>query len=284
MITDRKIGQLIVLAFTVLFIFKMNLVKAQEIGLQLYSLRNEFPKDVPGTFEKIKSWGITNLEDGNDGTYGYTQEEYNALLAANGLKIVSVSAPFEELQRSPETVLARAKNYGAKFAVCFWIPHNGTDFTLEDTNLAIDVFNKAGAIFEKEGVTLAYHPHGYEFRPYEEELLMDHMIKHSDHFDFEMDVYWFAHPGEDPVQWLKKYPEEFKLMHLKDCQKGTEGNQNGASDVETNVVLGTGQIDMQAIMTEAKKLNIKYLFIEDESSKVMKQVPESLEFLKSLEK
>lgn len=56
------------------------------------------------------------------------------------------------------------------------------------------------------------------------------------YFDFEMDVYWFAHPGEDPLEWLRKYPNEFKLMHLKDCKKGTPGNQNGQSDVETNVV------------------------------------------------
>ncbi len=267
----------------VVFILCCLSMKSQEIGLQLYSLRNEFPKDVPGTFAKIKSWGITNLEDGNDGTYGYTQSEYNKMLSENGLKIVSVSAPFEELQNSPETVLARAKNYGAKYVVCFWIPHNGTDFTIEDTNLAIDVFNKAGRLMEKEDVTLTYHPHGYEFRPYEGELLMDRMIKSSDHFDFEMDVYWFAHPGEDPVAWLKKYPAEFKLMHLKDCEKGVEGNQTGESDVETNVVLGSGQIDIAAVVEEARKLGIDYMFIEDESSKVVKQVPESLEFLKSLE-
>jgi sugar phosphate isomerase/epimerase len=269
--------------FVTLFTFNAQIVKSQEIGLQMYSLRNEFPKDVPGTFAKIKSWGITNLEDGNDGTYGYTQEEYNTMLADNGLKIVSVSAPFEELQNSPETVLERAKNYGAKYVVCFWIPHNGTDFTLENTDLAIKIFNAAGRLFEKEGVTLTYHPHGYEFRPHEGEFLMDRLIKHSDHFDFEMDVYWFAHPGEDPVEWLRKYPEEFKLMHLKDCQKGTKGNQTGESDVETNVVLGTGQIDIEAVVAEAKKMGLDYLFIEDESSKVLKQVPESLEFLKGLE-
>lgn len=271
----------LILLFFVLFPLG---AESQEIGLQLYSLRNEFPKDVPGTFAKIKSWGITNLEDGNDGTYGYTQEEYNSMLAANGLQIVSVSAPFEELQNSPETVLARAKNYGAKYVVCFWIPHKGTDFTIDDTNLAIEVFNKAGAIFEKEGVTLTYHPHGYEFRPHGDGLLMDLIIKQSDHFEFEMDVYWFAHPGEDPVAWLRKYPKEFKLMHLKDCQKGTNGNQNGQSDVESNVVLGTGQIDIAGVVKEAKKMGIDYLFLEDESSEAIKQLPQSLEFIKELDR
>ncbi|MFK7811663.1 MAG: sugar phosphate isomerase/epimerase family protein [Maribacter sp.] len=271
------------IACSILSQFVTEKLSAQEIGFQLYSLRNEFPKDVPGTFAKIKAWGIHNLEDGNDGTYGYSMEDYKAMLAENDLQIVSVSAPYEELRDSPETVLARAKNYNAQYVVCFWIPHNGNEFTLDDTNKALTVFNKAGKLLEEQGVTLTYHPHGYEFRPYNDELLIDHLIKNSEHFDFEMDVYWFAHPGEDPVAWLRKYPKEFKLMHLKDCEKGTKGNQNGESDVETNVILGTGQIDIAGIVAEAKKMGIEYLFVEDESSKVLEQTPKSLSFLKSLE-
>ncbi len=124
---------------SMLFLLPMNSSsQTQEVGLQLYSLRNEFPKDVPGTFKKIKNWGFTSLEDGNDGTYGYSQTEFNKMLADNGLKIVSVSAPYEELRVSPETVLARAVNYGAKYVVCFWIPHNGNDFTIKETNEAIE--------------------------------------------------------------------------------------------------------------------------------------------------
>lgn len=258
-------------------------VSAQEIGLQLYSLRNEFKEDVPGTFAKIKSWGFTKVEDGNDGTQGYTLDEYKALLAENNLEIVSASAPFEELKNSPETVIQRAIDYGSKYVVCFWIPHKDTIFTIDETKLALDVFNKAGKKLKAEDITLVYHPHGYEFRPFKGATLMDYMIKKSDYFDFEMDVYWFAHPGEKPLEWLRKYPNEFKLMHLKDCKKGVVGNQNGQSDVETNVTLGSGQINIAEIVAEAKKMGLEYLFIEDESSKVMQQVPKSLEYLKNLE-
>lgn len=259
-------------------------LNSSKIGLQLYSLRNEFPKDVPGTFKKIGDWGIKYLEDGNDGTYGYSREAYKDMIAKNGLKMVSVSSSFEELEKRPESVLRRAKEYGATYAVCFWIPHNGTDFTIENTKKATDVFNNAGEMFAKEGITLAYHPHGYEFRPYKGELLLDYMIKASKYFDFEMDLYWFAHAGENPVAWLKKYPKEFKLMHLKDCRQGIEGNINGESDVETNVVLGSGHIDISAAVREAQKIGMEYLFIEDESSKVMDQIPSSLAFLKRMEK
>jgi len=143
----------------------------------------------------ISDWGITYLEDGNDGTYVYTMEEYKGMIAENNLEMVSVSAPFEELESSPETVLKRAQEYGAKYVVCFWIPHPGTNFTLKDADAAITVFNKAGKLLEENGVLLAYHPHGYEFRPHGDELLMHHIIKKSEYCDFEMDIYWFALPG-----------------------------------------------------------------------------------------
>lgn len=254
-----------------------------KIGLQLYSLRNQFPKDVPGTFKMIGDWGIRYLEDGNDGTYGYSFKEYTNILATNNLKMVSVSAPFEELENSPQTVLDRAKSYGAKYVVCFWIPHTGTDFTLKDANKAIAVFNKAGKLFEEHDVLLAYHPHGYEFRPYGDLLLMDHIIKNSDFFDFEMDIYWFALPGENPVAWLEKYPQEFKLMHVKDCEKGVPVSHTGESDVENNVILGTGQVNVADAVKKAMDMGMEYIFIEDESPRVVEQVPESLKFLKTIE-
>ncbi len=266
-----------------LFVLALIPVQAQEIGLQLYSLRNEFKKDVPGTFAKIKEWGITKLEDGNDGTHGYTMAAYKAMLAENNLEIVSASASFEELRDNPQQALDRALQYGAKYMVCFWIPHVKDKFGMEDTKKAIRVFNKVGKMYKQAGVTVAYHPHGYEFGRHKDKTLMDYMIQKSKYFDFEMDVYWFALPGEDPVAWLRRYPNKFKLMHLKDCEKGTAVDFSGHSDVENNVVLGTGQLDMVAIVEEAKKLKIEYLFLEDESSRVIQQIPLSLDYLKSLE-
>ena len=81
---------------------------------------------------------------------------------------------------------------------------------------------------------------------------------------------------------LKKYPKRFFLMHLKDRKPGTEGNQNGRADVESNVVLGTGDVGIAEIMKEAKKAGVRHYFIEDESSRSMEQVPVSLRYLKGL--
>lgn len=255
---------------------------AQEIGLQLYSLRNEIPKDVPGSMTLISSWGIREIEGG--GSYNMTMDDYKALLKKNKLKMVSIGADFNELANDPAKVVANAKAFGAKYVMCAWIPHNGTDFTLADTEKAITVFNKAGKVLAEAGITFCYHPHGYEFRPYEDGTLFDLMAKNMDpkYANFEMDVFWVKHPGHDPVALLKKYPNRFPLMHLKDRRPGTEGNQFGTADDETNVVLGAGDVGIAAIMKVARQYGVKHFFIEDESMHAVHQIPQSLTFLKSL--
>ncbi|HYI76923.1 MAG TPA: sugar phosphate isomerase/epimerase, partial [Chryseolinea sp.] len=79
-----------------------------------------------------------------------------------------------------------------------------------------------------------------------------------------------------------KYPNRFLLMHLKDRKPGTPGNQNGNADVESNVVLGTGDVGIADIIKQARKIGVKHYFIEDESSRCEAQIPESLKFLKSI--
>ena len=252
------------------------------IGVQLYSFRNQIPKDIPGTLQKIREMGITELEGG--GSYGMPQLEFTSMISKMGFKMISIGADFDKLQKDLPAVIAEAKAYGAKYVVCFWIPHNGDEFTLDNAKNGIDVFNAAGKILSENGLSLCYHPHGYEFRPYEKGTLFDFIMSSvkAEWVNFEMDVFWIKHPGQDAVALLKKYPGRFQLMHLKDRKPGTVGNQNGNADVETNVVLGSGDVGIANIMKVAKKAGVKHFFIEDESSRSMEQVPLSLAFLKTL--
>ncbi len=257
-------------------------VRAQEdMGIQLYSLREQFKSDVPGTLDLIQSWGITLLEGG--GTYGMSVEEFKKALKQRGLEVVSVRAGYEELQNDVDQVIQNAKDFGARYVMCAWIPHEGNVFDIATTKEAVAVFNKAGKQLKEAGLTLAYHAHGYEFRPYEDGTLFDYMAQNANDFEFEMDVYWVKHGGADPMEVLNKYPDKFVLMHLKDMAEGVASNDTGHEDVETNVVLGTGQVDIAGLVLRGRELGIEYMFIEDESSRVVEQVPQSLKFLKSLE-
>jgi sugar phosphate isomerase/epimerase len=272
----------IIYAFIILFFIIEKNALAQEYGLQLYSLREQFKKDVPGTLKKISQWNIREIEGG--GTYGLPLEEYKKMLADNKLVMVSVGADFDLLKTNPQAAVDEAKKFNAKYVVCFWIPHKGDTFDISNMKEAVQVFNAAGKKLKENGISLCYHPHGYEFRPYEGGTLFDYLVKNTnpEHFNFEMDVFWVKHPGQDPVALLKKYPNRFLLMHLKDRKPGTEGNQNGNADVESNVVLGTGDVGIADIIKQARKIGVKHYFIEDESSRCETQIPESLKFLRAI--
>lgn len=254
----------------------------QEIGLELYSLREQFAKDAPGTMAKVRKMGFKDVE--MSGTYGLAFPEFIKILAENEINVVSYGAEFEKIKNFPQTVVDEARSYGAKFVVVFWIPHDADNFTVEDVDNAAAVFNAAGKLMARYGLLLCYHPHGYEFKPYKDGTLFDYVVEKFDSrfVQFEMDVFWIKQAGQDPLATLKKYSNRFVLMHLKDRKKGTRESDNGKADVETNVVLGTGDVGIADVVREAKKLGIKHFFIEDESSRSEEQIPKSLRFIRTV--
>ena len=257
-------------------------ISQSQFGIQLYSLREQFKKDIPGTLAFIQKTGIRYVEGGD--SYGMPGPEFRNLLAKNKISVVSIGADYNELDTSIAAVAEKAKAYGAKFVVCFWIPHKGEQLTKEEADKAILVFNKAGKQLAAKGLKLCYHPHGFEFDKIGEGTVFDYLLKKSNpaYINFEMDVFWIKQPGQDPVTLLKKYPGRFKLMHLKDRAKGTPGSVNGQADVESNCTLGIGDIDIAEIVRVARKQKVAYMFIEDESSRSVEQVPVSWTFLKSI--
>lgn len=262
-----------------LFFFCTSLF-GQEIALQLYSLRNEMKTDVKGNHQLVADWGIKYVEGG--GTYGMEMEEYMSFIEGLGLKMIAVGADYQALKENPQSIIDQAKFYGAKFASCFWIPHPQGQFSIKETREAIEIFNKAGAILKEAGITLCYHPHGYEFKPYGNGVLFDEMLRDAEHFDFNMDVYWVQMGGGDPLEIMNNYPEKFPLLHLKDRAHGTPGSSNGQGDVETNVVLGTGDVDIKGIILKAREIGTRYLIIEDESSRSVEQIPQSIAFIQNV--
>lgn len=255
---------------------------APEIGLQLYSLRHEFEKDVPGTLVKIKEMGFREVEGG--GTYGYSMEEFKAMLEQNDLRVVSVGAGYEDLSTNPQSVVDNAKAFGARFAMCAWIPHPGDTFTIEHVREAADVFNRAGKLLQENGISFNYHIHGYEFRPYEDGTLFDYLAANTDpqYVNFEVDVFWAKQGGTDPVDLMDKYPQRITMLHLKDRKHGTPNSIDGRAPDETNVVLGTGDVNIEGVMRTAASIGVRHYFIEDESPDALTQIPKSLEYLRGL--
>lgn len=249
------------------------------VGLQLYSLRNQFAKDVPGTLDKVAEFGIEYVELA--GTYGRTAEQFKAQLDSRGLTAVSAHFPYEQLRDHIEDVARDAKTLGLQYAGCAWIPHKDP-FDEKTCREAIAVFNRAGEALGGHGLKFFYHVHGYEFQRHGGATLLDLLMAETkpEFVRYQMDVFWIVHPGEDPVKLLEKYGKRFELMHIKDMRKGTPtGLLTGSSDVNNDVALGAGIMDWPAILKTARKAGVKWYFIEDESAASVEQIPQSLRYL-----
>lgn len=252
------------------------------IGLQLYSLRDQFAKDVPGSLAKVRDFGFTCVELA--GTYGLAPEKFREMLAEHGLKAVAGHFSYEKYRDDVESIAREAKILGLEYVGCAWIPHQAP-FDEKQCRDAIAVFNRAGEALARHGLKFYYHIHGYEFQPHGQGTLFDLMMAETNPkwVSYQMDVVWAAFPGQDPTALMKKYGKRWSTMHVKDLKKGVQtGALTGHTDVANNVVIGTGQVDWPTLLRAAKQAGMKYYFIEDESPSVLQQIPESLKYLEQV--
>ncbi len=254
-----------------------------EIGVQMYSFRNITPDlGIEATLDLIHDMGIKEIEGGVPP--GITPEEFRRMCNERGISIPSTGAGFQQLIDEPEAVVKRAIALGAPYIMTAWIPHDVGNFNYENARHAVDVFNEAGKKLYEHGITFKYHLHGYEMRPHEDSTLLEYIIQNTnpDYVSFQLDIFWAHFGGADPVELLNKYPNRFVSLHLKDMQHGIEKNLTGLTDPEYNIVIGTGELDIPAIIRASKDAGIEHYFIEDESSRVLEQIPLSIEYLRSL--
>ena len=253
-------------------------------GLQLYSLRDMMKTEGPAaTLDKARAFGFKYVEVADLG--GWSPAEFKAQLQRRGLVPIGRHYPYNQLRDNVEAVAGEARALGLPYVGCAWIPHK-EPFDEKQCREAAAVFNRAGAALAKHGIKFYYHNHGYEFRPYEQGTLFDLLAAQTDPkaVFFQLDVMWAVFPGQDPAKLLEKYPGRWLLMHLKDLKKGVPTGDMSAHTALTNdVALGSGQVDWPALFRAARKVGVKYYFIEDESPTAVQQIPQSLRFLESLQ-
>jgi sugar phosphate isomerase/epimerase len=254
-------------------------------GVVSYTYRNEFKADVPGTLDKIKALGFTDIEFSN--LFGKTAPELRALIDARGLTCSSFGVSYDDLHKKTAEVAANAKTLGATYVRVAWLP-NRQPFTRELALQTANEFNAIGKRLREEfGLTFCYHNHGYEFVADGAGTLFDLLIQATNPADvsYELDILWAFFPGADVAALLTKHGNRFKLMHLKDLKKGVPtGDLSGKTPPDNDVALGTGQLNLPAILRAAQQAGVVHYYIEDESSSTATQVPASLEYLRSLTK
>ena len=228
----------------------------EDFGLQLYTLRDVLPNDPKGVLTKVASYGYKQIEsyEGPKGFFwGMKNTEFKKLMDDLGMKIVSSHC---DINKDFERKAEEAGAIGMKYLIC---PYLGPQKSIDDFKRHADTFNQKGEICKKHGMRFAYHNHDYSFVPQEGQLPQDVMMQMTDKnlVDFEMDIYWVVTAGQDPIAWFNKYPDRFRLGHVKDRKKG-------ATEKNASVDLGTGEINFNEILKAAEKKGMKYFIVEQE--------------------
>ena len=221
----------------------------KNVGLQLYSLRDEMAKDFRGTVEKVAKMGYKGVEFAGYG--GLKPVEMAALLKDNGLEaygshIGGLPKTDAELDAQIEMNLA----LGNPYLVCPWHDMKNRDDALR----LAEIMNETAAKLAPHGLRLGYHNHAHEFVVDGGEILMETLLTNAPDVFAEFDVFWVAYAGYDPVRFIRKYAGRQPLMHLKEL----------GPDRKANVECGTGVLDFASIITAGLAAGTEHFIVEQE--------------------
>ncbi|MBK6826169.1 MAG: sugar phosphate isomerase/epimerase [Chitinophagaceae bacterium] len=228
-------------------------------GLQLYTLRDDMPKDPAAVLKQVASFGYKQIEsyEGAKGMFwGMGNTGFKKYMDDLGMTIVASHC---DISKDFQKKAADAAAIGMKYLICPWL---GPQKSLDEFKKAAARFNECGNICKTEGIQFAYHNHDYSFKTQEGQLPQDVMMNETDPslVDFEMDIYWVVAGGQDPEAWFKKYKNRFRLCHVKDRSK-TPGTDNGKNSVD----LGTGSINWKSVLKTAADNGMKHFIVEQEA-------------------
>jgi sugar phosphate isomerase/epimerase len=244
--------------------------KKKEIAFQMYSVRdlignpNKYAQNHESTLKALAKMGYTAIEAANYDNgklYGVTPEQFKADIEAAGMEVLSShvghnlnneelkSGKFDEALKWWAQCIDTHKRAGMKYIV-----NPGVNFpnTLAEADIICKYLNKVGEMVNAAGMKFGYHNHSYEFNKVEGQVWYDYMIKHTDadKVFYEMDVYWAVRGQVSPVEYFKKYPNRFTLLHIKDHKEFGE----------------SGIVGFDAIFNNADKAGLKHLVVELEAS------------------
>jgi sugar phosphate isomerase/epimerase len=238
-------------------------------SLQLYTLRNAISEDLPGTIKKVADIGFTQVEPYN---FVATAKELGAALKENGLTAPSGHAPL--MSQDQDEIFTAAKELGISTVIDPFLAaehwQNAED--IQATAAKLNAAAKKGAEY---GIRVGYHNHAWELESiidgrtaleYFESLLDPELV-------LEVDTYWVAVGGQDPVDILAKLGDRVKFIHIKD---GPLTRDNKAQQPA-----GQGKVPVMEVIAAAKSLEVGVVEFDDYAGDIFEGIAESLAFLNS---
>ncbi len=266
----------------------------KNIGLQLYSLRDDMKKDPLATLEAVKEMGYKNVEHANyidHKFYGFEAKEFRKILDELDLSMRSGhvvmkgedwDASKKDFTDSWKQTVEDAAILGQKYLISPWL-----DISLrrnfEDCKRFMEVFNKAGELCQKSGVKFGYHNHDFEFSLRLTSVkVYDIIMQYTDPklVAQQLDIGNMYGGGGRPMELLKQYPGRFELMHVKDEVKGEKEPWESS-------MLGKGIMNVAEVLKLSAKIagTTEYI-IEQESYQghtPMESMKYDLEWIKKVQ-
>lgn len=234
----------------------------KEFGLQLYTLRDVMPGDPKGVLKQVSQMGYKYIEgyehDKLGIFWGMTNTDFKKYMDDLDMKFISTHC---NINKDFERKADEAAAIGMKYLICPSLENEKT-MNKDACKKIADLFNSKGEVCKAKGLRFGYHNHDAPFALRDSNIMLEEfLLQNTDPalVDFEMDIYWVVTAGQDPMTWLKKYPNRFKLGHLKDRKKNTP-----LSEREVSVNLGDGSIDFKKILKVAKENGMQYYIVEQE--------------------
>lgn len=254
-----------------------------QIGIQLYTVRNEVAKDLENSIAKIAAAGYTEVE-----LYGYNNRKYFGKSVAEMaalLKKYNLTSPsghyglgdflYNEKYNweSWKYLIEDAKMLGHKKLV---IPHlDDKHRTADDYKRVAERMNKGGEMARKAKMCAGYHNHDFEFKDLSGTNGYEILLKNTDkkNVEFEMDIYWVRYADNDPFAWFQRYPGRFTMWHVKDLDPTPEKH---------TTIVGKGIIDFKKIYEQRTQAGLQYLYVEQEQydKPVFECIKDSYDFIK----
>lgn len=262
----------------------------KEIAVQLYSVRSLIgafgnnSSDYKPLLDTLAKMGYTAVEAASysdDGKlYGQDPAQFKADVEAAGMKVLSShcnkylteqeirTGDFSEALKWWDTCIAAHKAAGMKYLV---MPYLGVPSTVKELQAYCDYFNQVGKKCQENGIKFGYHNHAHEFQKVEnKEVMYDYMLQHTDPelVFFEMDVYWTVMGHASPVDYFKKYPGRFKVLHIKDEREIGQSGMVGFDAIFKNA----GTAGLENIVVEVERYSY---------DDVARSIKESIDYLEA---
>lgn len=240
-----------------------------DYSLQLYTLRRPLEEDLPGTIRMVADIGFTQVEPYN---FVATAKELGSALKENGLTAPSGHAPL--LSQDQDEIFAAARDLGITTVIDPFIPADRWQ-TAEDIRATAEKLNEAAKKGAEYGIRVGYHNHQWELESlvegrtaleYFADLLDPELV-------LEVDTYWVAVGGQDPVDILARLGDRVKLIHIKDGPLTT--------DTKAQQPAGKGKVQVLDVIAAAKALEVGVVEFDDYEGDIFQGIAESLAFLNS---